>query len=142
MPKKRIALILIILLIVFALPGCAVQEKSTLVDQSQAKYHMYIGLNDKDTYKQLISDDEALKIVSEICLKYVDGYTVTKRQGGYKDDKGIVTQENSLVYEFYLATDEQIKSIMDETLVKLNQNSILIEKAKVDYKFYEGATKK
>ncbi|HBW39209.1 DUF3574 domain-containing protein [Desulfosporosinus sp. BICA1-9] len=138
--KKRIALILITLLIIFALPGCAEQEKASLADQSEFKYHMYIGLNDKDTYKQIISDDEAQKIVSEICLKYVDGYTVTKRQGVYKDEKGIVTQENSLVYEFYSATDDKIKSVMDEALVKLNQNSILVEKAKVDFKFYEGAT--
>ncbi|HBW35043.1 MAG TPA: DUF3574 domain-containing protein, partial [Desulfosporosinus sp.] len=116
--KRRIALILITLLIIFALPGCAEQEKASLADRSEFKYHMYIGLNDKDTYKQIISDDEAQKIVSEICLKYVDGYTVTKRQGVYKDDKGIVTQENSLVYEFYSATDDKIKSIMDEALVK------------------------
>lgn len=142
MLKKRIALILITLLIVLALPGCTVQEKAGLANLSEFKYNMYVGLNDKDTYKQIISDDEAQKIVSEICLKYLDGYTVTKRQGVYKDEKGIVTQENSLVYEFYFATDEKIKSIMDEALVKLNQNSILVEKAKVDYNFYEGATEK
>lgn len=142
MLRKRIALILITLLIVLTLPGCAAQEKASLANQSEFKYNMYVGLNDKDTYKQIISDDEAQKIVSDICLKYLDGYTVTKRQGVYKDEKGIVTQENSLVYEFYFATDEKIKSIMDEALVKLNQNSILVEKAKVDYNFYEGATEK
>lgn len=136
--KKRIALLLITLLIVLTLPGCIEQQKASLADHSEFKYNMYVGLNDKDTYKQIISDDEAQKIVSEICLKYVDGYTVTKRQGVYKDEKGIVTQENSLVYEFYSATDDKIKSIMDEALVKLNQNSILVEKAKVDFKFYEG----
>lgn len=132
---------LIIVLIVVVLTGCARQQQPSLADQTEYKYNMYVGLNDKDTYTQLISDDEAEKIVSQICLKYVDGYTVTKRQGVYKDEKGVVTKENSLVYEFYSATDEEIKKIMDEALVKLNQNSILIEKEKVDYSFYEGAAK-
>ena len=139
--KKQIAWLLISLIIVIASSGCAVQEKASLTNQTDFKYTMYIGLNDKDTNKQLMSDDEAEELMSEICLKYVDGYTFSERQGAYKNDKGIVTKENSLVFEFYDATDEEIRSIMDEALVKLNQNSILIEKTKVNYRFYEGVDK-
>ena len=136
--KKRIAVLLISLIISLAASGCAVQEKASLANQIDYKYTMYIGLNDKVTYQQLISDDEAQKLISEICLKYVDGYTFSKRQGAYKNEKGVVTLESSLVYEFYSVTDEMIRNIMDEALVKLNQNSILIEKTKVNYQFYEG----
>lgn len=139
--KKRIAWLLISLIIVLASSGCAVQEKASLANQTDFKYTMYIGLNDKDTYKQVMSDDEAEKLMSEICLKYVDGYTFSKRQGAYKNEKGVVTKENSLVFEFYDASDEKIRSIMDEALVKLHQNSILIEKTKVNYQFYEGVKK-
>lgn len=140
--KKRIAGLLISLIIVFlATSGCAIQEKASLADQTDFKYTLYIGLNDKDTYKQLMSDDEAQKLISEICLKYVDGYTFSKQQGAYKNEKGIMTQESSLVYEFYSVTDEAIKSIMNESLVRLNQSSILIEKTKLNYQFYEGVDK-
>ncbi len=139
--KKRIAWLLISLFIVLASSGCAVQEKASLANQTDFKYTMYIGSNDKDIYKQLMRDDEAEKLMSEICLKYVEGYTFSKRQGAYKNEKGVVTKENSLVFEFYDASDEKIRSIMDEALVKLNQNSILIEKTKVNYQFYEGVDK-
>lgn len=140
--KKRIAWLLIALSIVLVVSGCAVQKKASLANQTDYKYTMYVGLNDKDTYKQILSDDEAEKIMSEICLKYVDGYTFSKRQGAYKNEKGVVTKENSLVFEFYDTTDEKIKDIMNEALVKFNQSSILIEKTKVNYQFYEGADKK
>lgn len=136
--KKRIAGLLISLIIILVTSGCAVQEKASLVDQTDFKYTMYIGLYDKDTYKQLMSDDQAQQLISEICLKYVDGYTFSKRQGAYKNEKGVVTQESSLVYEFYSVNDEAIKKIMDEAIEKLNQSSILIEKTKVNYRFYEG----
>ena len=139
--KKRMAWFLILWLLILATSGCALQEKTGLTDQTDYKYTLYIGLNDKDTYQQIIREEEAQEILSEICLKYVDGFTFSKRQGSYKDEKGVVTKESSLVYEFYGANDETIKSIMDEALNKLNQNSILVEKAVVRYKFYEGATK-
>ncbi len=108
--------------------------------KSAVKYTMYIGLNDKDTYTQIIDSEEAEKIVSTICLKYIDGYTMSHGEGSYKDEKDVVTKENSLIYTFYNANDEQMKSIMNEVLKKLNQNSILIEKQKINYDFYEGAT--
>lgn len=102
------------------------------------KYTVYIGLNDKDSYKQLISSEDAEKKVSAIALKHVDGFTVLSARGAYKDDKGVITDENSLVYEFTFAEDQQIKAIMDEVIKELNQNSVLVEKKKVNYEFYEG----
>lgn len=139
--KKRIVGLLISLIIVLATSGCAVQEKASLGDHTDYKFTMYIGLNDKDTYKQLMSDDEAQQLISKICLKYVDGFTFSRRQGAYKNEKGVVTQESSLVYEFYSVTDKEIRNIMDEAIVQLNQSSILIEKTKVNYQFYEGIDK-
>jgi hypothetical protein len=64
---------------------------------------------------------------------------VLNAKGAYKDEKGVITYENTLVFQFSSTTEQQIKSIMDETLIELNQNAILIEKEKVNYEFYEGA---
>ena len=102
------------------------------------KYVLYIGTNDKDTYTQLIPTDEAKRIVDEICVKYVGGFTALDAVGGYLDDKNVMTHENSLVYEIYDATEQQIKSIMDEVIKALNQSSILVETQKVTYMFYNG----
>lgn len=103
------------------------------------KYTLYIGLNDKDTYQQEIPTEVAEEIVTEIALKYVDGFTRTTAKGAWTDERGVITYENSLVCEFLYATEDQITKIMDEVLVALNQNSILVEREEVDCQFYSGA---
>lgn len=123
---------------VICVSGCSIHPETYLAKREAIKYILYIGLNDKDTYSQKISAGEAEKKVSAIALKYVDGFTESSGKGAYKDDKGVVTYENSLIYTFNSATDEQMKSIMDEVLKELNQNSVLIEKQKVGSEFYGG----
>lgn len=104
----------------------------------KVKYTLYIGLNDRSTYKQVLSNDEAENRVRKIVLKHVTGFSMIQGKGAYTDDKGVVTRENSLVVEIYDASEEQVKAIMDDILKELNQESILIEKQMVDYEFYEG----
>jgi hypothetical protein len=101
-------------------------------------YILYIGTNDKETYEQIIPTDEAKRIVNEICAKYVDGYTVSEAQGGWVDEHGILTQENTLIYSFIGAEESDIIAIMNEVLVALNQNSILVEKNDISSIFYNG----
>lgn len=132
MPRKAYAVAIAIALLCLALSGCVPQSEARVV-----KYTMYIGLSDQDTYTQLISSEEAEQRVREIALRYVDGLTVLRAAGAYKDDQGVVTQENSLVVELSSATEEQVIAIMDELLAALNQHSILLEKRLVSSKFYE-----
>jgi len=102
------------------------------------KYVLYIGTNDKDTYTQLISLADAKNIVNEICSRYVEGYTVMEANGGWVDEKGKLTEEQTLVYSFSGVREEDIYSIMDEILVKLNQNSIMVERQDLTYTYYSG----
>lgn len=135
--KKRLITIFIVITLCFTLTSCTTQNG--LAKSEAVKYTMYIGLNDKDTYQQIIPYEEAEKKVSDIALNYVDGFTELSAKGVFMDEKGAITYENSLVFEFYSATDQQMKAIMDEVIKELNQNSILIEKQKVNYEFYKGA---
>ncbi len=128
----------LIAVFVFCVSGCSTQAQSGLAKNEAVKYTLYIGLNDKDTYSQKISAGEAEKKVNDIALKYVDGFTQYWAKGAYMDDKKRITYENTLIYTFYSATDEQMKSIMDEVLKELNQNSVLIEKQIMGYEFYGG----
>ena len=105
---------------------------------SALKYTLYIGLNDKDTYQQEIPTETAEALVTEIALKYVDGFTMTRAKGVYTDELGVVTYENTLVCEFLYAGEEELTAIMDELLSVLNQNSILLERQEVDCQFYSG----
>ncbi|MDY4096647.1 MAG: DUF3574 domain-containing protein [Lachnospiraceae bacterium] len=113
---------------------------SMLTEQMEMgkKYVLYIGTNDKDSYKQVISTEEAREMVNEICIKYVDGYTASEAKGGWVDETDTLTQENTLVYAFYEVTEEQLVNIMEEILEALNQNAILVEKQEAIYTYYSG----
>lgn len=112
-------------------------EPDTRIDYTDGgKYVLYIGLNDKDTYEQIIATEEAKKIVNDICVKYVDGYTVSEVNGGWVDETGALTEEVSLMYMFSEAGEAEVIAIMDEVLTALNQNSILIERQDFSYAYY------
>ncbi len=76
--------------------------------------------------------------MNEICMKYVDGYTVSVVEGFYRDDAGSEAREVSLVYVFLDTPIESLKKIMDEALVKFNQSSILLDETKGRSTFYSG----
>lgn len=146
--KQNIILILLLInltatggLAVYLFAGSESQDAETAVFhdmETKQKYTLYIGTNDKDTYNQLISTTKARKIVDRICTKHVEGYTSSEAKGGWVDETGALTQENTLVYSFYDVKDSQIKAIMDEVLSKLNQNSILLEIAENRSVYYYG----
>jgi len=103
------------------------------------QYVLYIGMNDKDTYEQIIPTDEAVEIVNAIFAKHVGGWTMKHARGGWVDEKNILTQENTLVYFVAWADEADVIAIMDEVLVALNQNSILIERRDISSVFYRSA---
>ncbi len=105
------------------------------------KYVMYIGLNDKDTYEQIVPTDEAKRIIDGICFKYVEGYTIQDAKGVWADETGEATHENTIVCHFSDAESETIYKIADEVIEKLNQNAILIEKNQVSTDFYTSRGK-
>lgn len=104
------------------------------------RHTLYIGLNDQDTLTQLIPTDEAMRRVNEICARHVDGYTVTTAHGGWTDDSGVLTREETLVYTFSEVEEAKIRQIMDEVLRALNQQCILWERQSVTSTFYSGST--
>lgn len=120
-------------------PQAGISKNDTVLSydySAKGKYVLYIGLNDKDTYSQIISAEEAKKIVNGICTKYVDGYTVTEANGGWVDETGTLTEEMSLVYTLSNVEESDVVSIMDEVITALNQNSILVERQDLSYTYY------
>ena len=87
----------------------------------QKKYTMYLGTNDKDTLSQIIPTEKIREEMHEICMKYVDGYTLTIADGYYRDSNRGVSHETSLIYVFIDVDINAIQKIMDEALVKFNQ---------------------
>lgn len=101
------------------------------------KYVAYIGLNDKDTGTQLVSRDEARKMLNAVAAGHVDGFTVIDGHGYWK--KGdTLDNEETLVYIFYNATEQQVKSALEAMRIAMNQRAILIERDDALLLFHEG----
>ena len=106
----------------------------------KTKYTLYIGTNDKDTYKPVDTLTNCCTKVTEICTKYTSGCTVYEAAGYWKDDKSEITKEDTLVCILEDIKEETVYKICDEVIVTLNQNSILVETNDVTSIFY--STKK
>ena len=123
----------------------SVTEESSADDSSEAEeddgieqYVMYIGTNDKDTYKPEHTKEEALKIVDEICLKYFDGYTLQDATGSWKDEKDVITHEYTIVCYFDGADRETVCKAADDVIAALNQNTVLIESDDIRMEYYSS----
>ncbi len=129
---------------VFALVVAIIQNNKGLNGEltRQKKYTIYLGTNDKDTRKQEIPTETIREQMHEICIKYVDGYTVSVADGFYRDAAGNITHEVSLVYVFIDVPIDSVQKIMDEALMKFNQSSILLEVNKERGTFYSGDKRK
>lgn len=111
-----------------------------VLDQARdVQYVLFIGLNDKYTYEQIIPTDEAVDIVNAIFTRHVGGYTMLHARGGWLDEYDVFTEENTLVYMVVGVDEADIITIMDEVLTALNQSSILIERRLTSGFFYRGS---
>lgn len=111
---------------------------NSLKKEEMTKYTLYIGTNDKDTYQPVMEFDACLAKVTEICTKYTDGCTIFEANGYWKDDTGAITKERTIGCILEDITIEKVHSICDETIIALNQNSILIETSGITTTFYSG----
>ena len=107
-------------------------------DEGKLQYVMYVGTNDKDTYKPEHTNEEAREIVDRICLKYFEGYTLQDAIGSWTDEKKNITHEYTLVCYFDGADAETVHKAADEVIKALNQNTVLIEQDEINLEYYSG----
>ena len=117
----------------------AAPAQSAVKESGTEQYVMYVGTNDKDTYKLEMGTEEAKDIVDSVCLKYFPyGYTLQEATGAWTDEKNNITHEYTLVCYFDGADKETVHKAADELIEKLNQNSILIEQDTISIEYYSG----
>lgn len=95
------------------------------------KYNIYVGMFDKDSKKQVLSNTEFLNTVRKIMrYNFIDNYTIIKSKGHYKSDTMIVCEPSiiiDIIIDYELDTD-----FMKKQLCKfLNQESVLITKQSI-----------
>ena len=100
-----------------------------------ATYILYVGLNDKDTYEQIIDDDFAMQTVRDIVTDIVGGATFTKSFGHWVDEFGNETEESTIVVKITATDDEHIERICAKLNHALNQNCIMVEKTESQIAF-------
>ena len=100
------------------------------------KYNIYLGLNDKDTLKQVKDTTKAKKEVYNILLKNnIKAYTIYIVNGVFTNEKNEITKEKTLKIEVLdIKKDDILKSIKEFKKV-LNQESILLEEEKKEISF-------
>lgn len=102
------------------------------------KYTLYLGLNDKDTFEQKISTEDAIEKANKICAGHSGGYTQFTARGGWTNDDGTLGHENTLVYMIYDISESDLQAMLDEFLKEFNQSSVLVEKNESSHIYYSG----
>lgn len=96
------------------------------------KYNIYIGMFDKDTKQQVLSNTEFLNRVRKVMrLNFIYNYTIIKAKGHYKSNTMTVCKPSiivEIIINYELFTDD-IKTMLCK---ELNQESVLITKTEVE----------
>ena len=95
------------------------------------KYNIYVGMFDKDTKTQVLSNTEFLNTVRKIMrYNYIDNYTIIKAKGHYKSNTMTVCEPSiivEIIINYELFTDDIKRVLCNE----LNQESVLITKQEI-----------
>lgn len=100
------------------------------------KYNIYIGMFDKDTKQQELSNAEFLNTVRKVLrLNKIDNYTIYKGKGHYKSDSMIVCEPTIIVEiidEMNMYILNRLDCIKWSLIKDLNQEDILITRQEVE----------
>ena len=101
------------------------------------RYTLTIGLFDKDTKKQKISSDIAIRIVSDIIVNTIGYGTVYQGNGIYTHNNGSIVIEPSIVFFVDGEKDlkDKVKTLAWQIKKALNQESIMLEETAVKMEF-------
>ena len=101
------------------------------------RYTLTIGLFDKDTKRQKISTDIAIRIVSDLVVNVIGYGTIHTGNGIYTHNNGSIVVEPSLVYFVDGEKDlkDKVKTLAWSIKKALNQESIMLEETAVKMEF-------
>lgn len=98
------------------------------------RYEIFIGIKDKDNYKEIVSVSDFKKILTEICSEKEIGFSLLTQVGGYTHNKGYTT-ETSLRIVLIGISEDEVHSLGNRLKEVINTDTILITKTEVEYSF-------
>ena len=98
------------------------------------KYNIYVGMFDKDTKQQELSNTEFLNIVRKVMrLSFINNYTIIKAKGHYQSNTMTVC-EPTIIIE--IISDVLCVDLLDKIKYKLcnllNQESVLVTRQEIE----------
>lgn len=90
--------------------------------ENLTKHVLYVGLTDKNTKTQLISNPMAMDIVNNVC----GDCSIQEITGYYTHDNGEKVKENTLKVELLFKEDNQVLTYCQDLKKLLNQESIAL----------------
>ena len=98
--------------------------------------NLYIGLNDKDTKQQELTNLDAKAEISAILFKYFpNGFTLQECQGMYRHEDGTVVCENTIKVVLFDYNIGLVLDAVEDLKLKLNQECIAVEHIKTTVNF-------
>jgi len=99
------------------------------------KISFYVGINDKDEKKQIISTEKAQKIIEGIFYDIIGGATIYNGTGIYTHEDGKKVIENTFICEVFDIDIDYIRIICEYLKKALNQESIAINITEIECMF-------
>lgn len=101
------------------------------------KTSLYVGLNDKDTKKQIIMDDVAKEVIIYAIVKQKLDFTLFECNGVYTHENGVAVIEKSfkielLCFENEKAFNEKILQVVKDLKIMLNQESVAVSREYIE----------
>lgn len=98
--------------------------------------NLYIGLNDKDTKRQELTNLDAKAEISAILFRYFpDGFTLQECQSMYKHDDGTVVCKNTIKVILFDYNMVLVWNAVKDLKLKLNQECIAVERIETTINF-------
>lgn len=98
--------------------------------------NLYIGLNDKDTKRQELTNLDAKAEISTILFRYFpNGFTLQECQGMYRHEDGTVVCENTIKVILFDYNMGLVLDAVEDLKLKLNQECIAVEHIKTTVNF-------
>lgn len=95
------------------------------------KITLSIGMNDKDTKKPEIEEEEFMRIIKDNVLPLGGATIIPGCVGVYTHDDGQVVVEKSVQVVFYGVSPAAVKTMAHKLCELLNQESIAMEVARI-----------
>lgn len=140
--RNKAWILLLVLVFAVVMSGCGSKEEEKNENHTEnsawtkdTQYIVYFGLNDKTTGEQIVSKEEATKIILEIFEKEGVGYTVLDAFGAYLDEGEVVSNE-TVVLDILMVSEKELEKAVTEAVNTLHLASAMVTKSDVTYRFY------